>query len=150
MLKINLENISSVNLSGRGGKEELVVSLFSNKLTRESKALYDLIDADTGKKYELKKQKDLQWLDPSKYYNLSEEDKQITMVFVCYQTSGVDLIFTCSLGDLIEIEYSEEIVTACRNVRIVDPSIQTKKGLKTRSFLKSNRSICNVLYENSL
>ncbi|MBO1664567.1 hypothetical protein JKA13_25080, partial [Vibrio parahaemolyticus] len=130
-----------------GGKEELVVSLFSNKLTRESKALYDLIDADTGNKYELKKQKDLQWLDPSKYYNLSEEDKQITMVFVCYQPSGVDLIFTCSLGDLVEIEYSEEIVTACKNVRIVDPSIQTKKGLKTRAFLKSNRSICNVLYE---
>ena len=65
---------------------------------KENGILFDCIDIDTKKKYELKKQKNDQWLDPSKFFNLSEDDKQITMVFILYdKNSGLcDMIATIS------------------------------------------------------
>ena len=149
MLKVNLETIKSVDLSGRGGKEELVTSLFENRLRRSSKSLYDLVDLDTGERYELKKQKDLQWLDPSKYYQLTLDEESIVMIFICYSSRGVDLIYTCLLGDLVREEYSNEVIEACRKVRAVDASIQTKKGLKTRSFFERNPQICKLVYKQT-
>ena len=74
-LIIDKNFISKCNFKGRGGKENEVISCFSNNLIKENGMLFDCIDLDTKKKYELKKQKNDQWLDPSKFFNLSDDDK---------------------------------------------------------------------------
>lgn len=147
MLIINSQKITKTNISGAGGKEDVIMSLFENKLIRVSRPLYDFVDEQSQIKYEIKKQKDLQWLDPSKYHILSDDDRLITMLFVCYDSSGfVDLIYTCSLGDMVDREYTKNVISACNALKNIDSSIQTKKGFKTRHFINNNHDICSIVY----
>ena len=71
-LIVNDDFIRKCNFKGRGGMEKLIISCFLNKLNRSSVPLYDCMDIDTKKKYEFKKQRNDQWLDPIKFFNLSD------------------------------------------------------------------------------
>ena len=101
MLEINENQIMSANLSGRGGKEGAVLSLFVDDLTRVNDVLFDAIDSN-GNKFEFKKQANLQWFDIGKYYNLTEEEKNINMVFLLHKDGKLEKVAIIKLGKFIE------------------------------------------------
>ena len=137
-LIINKEFISKCNFKGRGGKENQILSCFTNNLIKENGELFDCIDEDTKEKYELKKQKNLQWLDPRKFFDLSDDDKKITMVFVLYDGSSgfCDTIATIRLGDFVKIVYTDEHLESARNY--------AEKFPKEPSFLDRSRDRVNL------
>ena len=85
--KGNKMSYIKVDLRGAGGKEKEVAKLFP-ELTRQSGPLHDFVDV-TGQRYEIKKtgNKRLQsWIDPTKYINLVEDDRNIIFRFVRFDT----------------------------------------------------------------
>jgi len=68
LLKPNKEILEKLNFKGRGGKEQQILSCFKNNLIRHNGILFDCIDSESNEKYELKKQRNLQWFDPRKYF----------------------------------------------------------------------------------
>jgi len=146
-LIINKDFISKCNFKGRGGKENQVISCFTNNLIKKNGKLYDCIDTDSNEKYELKKQKDLQWLDPRKFFNLSDDDKKITLVFVLYDSSGFcDIISTIRLGDFVKIVYTEEHLKSAKNYAKKFPKDQIKSSIKIRDFIKDNKDRVEILW----
>ena len=142
-LIIDKDFISKCNFKGRGGKENEVISCFSNNLIRENGVLFNCIDIDTEKRYELKKQTNDQWLDPSKFFNLSNDDKQIIVVFILYdKNSGLcDMVATVSLGDLVKIVYTKDHLKSAENYAKKFPKDQIKSGIKIRDFIKNNKTM---------
>jgi len=147
-LVINEEFIRKCNFKGRGGKENQVISCFRNNLIKENGELFDCVDADNKEKYELKKQKNLQWLDPRKFFNLSNDDKKIIMVFLLYDSSGLcDIIATIRLGDFVKIVYNEKHLESAKNYAKKFPKDQIKSGIKIRDFIKENRNKVKIIWE---
>ena len=83
---LNKTVISEINMGGRGGGEKKFAPALGSEWELSSKPLYDFVNIETGAKIELKKQKNQQWFDGWKYHNLSEEDKQIIMLFTMDNT----------------------------------------------------------------
>ena len=149
-LIINKDFISKCNFKGKGGKESQILSCFTNNLIKENGELFDCIDDDTKEKYELKKQKNLQWLDPRKFYNLSNDDKKIIMIFVLYDDSSglCDTIATIRLGDFVKIAYMEEHLKSAKNYAKKFPKDQIKSSIKIRDFIKDNEDSVEILWKS--
>lgn len=94
---IDLNAISTVNLSGRGGKEVLVGSLLPD-WNRVSEALYDYAKPSHNLRAEIKKQANLQWFDVGKYYRISDSDRSIWMIFINHEDGYISSILACTLG----------------------------------------------------
>ncbi len=149
-LKINKEFIRKCNFKGRGGKENQIISCFTNNLVKENAELFDCIDVDSKEKYELKKQRNQQWLDPRKFFNLSNDDKKITMVFVLYDSTGIcDIIATIKLGDFVNLLYSKEHLKSAKNYATKFPKDQIKSGVKIRDFIKDNKNKVKILWKSN-
>ena len=71
-------------------------------LIRESRPLYDFVDAK-GVRYEIKKQRNLQWFDLSKYHDLSRSERDIRLLVVLLDgTTQIDKIFVALLGQFVD------------------------------------------------
>jgi hypothetical protein len=82
VLKINEEFVTKSNFKGRGGKEQEILSCFKNNLIRQNGVLFDCRDTDSNKKYELKKQRNLQWFDPRNTLIYQMKNKKLQL-FSC-------------------------------------------------------------------
>ena len=76
-LKINLSKLIALNLSGKGGKEALCQDALGDNWNRDDCRLFDFSSDVLDTLLEFKKQKNLQWLDPSKYHSLTDKEKDI-------------------------------------------------------------------------
>jgi len=141
-LKINEKNVTKINFRGKGGKEKEILSCFQNNLVRRNGVLFDCQDLDTGEKYELKKQRNLQWFDPRKFLNLSKNDREIIIVFLLIDATGYcDKIATCKLGDFIDRSFNEEQLHDAGNYAKKYPKDQIKSGINVREFIKNNPDV---------
>jgi hypothetical protein len=142
--------LSIVNLKGYGGKENILSRILSrdNGWERTSHTLYDYKNDLLGCLVECKKQADLQWLDPSKYYGLTDNEKEIRFLFIVINKAGyVDVAFSVRTGDLVERLWSSEHVRDAWEYIQKYPKDQIKSSIKTRSFYRDNRDIVNTVYE---
>jgi len=142
--------LSIVNLKGYGGKENVLSRILSrdNGWERTSHTLYDYKNDLLGCLVECKKQADLQWLDPSKYYGLTDNEKQIRFLFIVINKAGyVDVAFSVKTGDLVERLWSNDHVKDAWEYIQKYPKDQIKSSIKTRSFYRNNRDIVNTVYE---
>ena len=147
-LVVNKNIIEKLDFSGKGGKEDLIISCFENKIIKKNDKLFDCIDIESQKKYELKKQKNQQWLDPKKYANLSSEDKKITIVFVLCNSSGFcDMLATMNLGDFVKVVFSKEQLEMAKKYAEKFPKDQIKSGVNIRGLVSKNRNIVDILWE---
>ena len=80
---------------------------------------------------------------------LSDDDKQITMVFILYdKNSGLsDMVATITLGDLVKIVYSEEHLKSAENHVKKFPKDQIKSGIKIRDFIKNNKDSVKIIWK---
>ena len=151
MLTANqIRKLSSVNLKGYGGKEGILSSILSKMdgWERTSHKLYDYRNDMLDCLVECKKQADLQWLDPSKYHNLSREEKAIRFLFIVVDKKGfVDLVFSVSTGDLIDRFWSKDHVRDAYEYIRKYPKDQIKSSMKTRKFYADNLDIVSTIYE---
>tara|TARA_Y100000592_G_C5360944_1_gene263671 strand:+ start:89 stop:562 length:474 start_codon:yes stop_codon:yes gene_type:complete len=155
MISVNKNKAKAANVGGRGGKENMVLSLFNENLKRVSKPLYDAVSPN-GDKIEFKKQADDQWFDLPKYYNLSDKDKKIIMTFIMHKSGKVVKIAVVSLGEMLtrlidnpkysEYGWTSDAMETLHLLKQKSPKIQSKIKLKTRSFLEDNSDIVKVIY----
>jgi len=154
MIEINEKQANLANLSGKGGKEYLLKKVFTVEgleCKPESKPLYDFLQGK--RKLEFKKQGNTQWFDIGKYHNLTQEDKNIDMVFVVTSKGKTDkiptgeilYIATMKLGTMIHLllnnaKYSvlgwtKENFKTCYEQKIKYPTQQAKVKLDIRDFI---------------
>lgn len=144
--------LSCVNLKGYGGKESILSRILSGDegWERASHTLYDYKNDLLGCLVECKKQADLQWLDPSKYYGLNEQELNIQFLFIVINKAGyVDMAFSVKTGDLIGRLWSNEHVRDAWEYIQKYPKDQIKSSIKTRSFYRDNRDIVKTIYKRS-
>jgi hypothetical protein len=142
--------LSIVNLKGYGGKENILSRILSrdNGWERTSHTLYDYKNDLLGCLVECKKQADLQWLDPSKYYGLTDNEKEIRFLFIVINKQGyVDIAFAVKTGDLIGRLWSNEHVKDAWEYIQKYPKDQIKSSIKTRAFYRDNQDIIHTVYE---
>ena len=142
--------LSIVNLKGYGGKENILSSILSrdNGWERTSHTLYDYKNDRLDCLVECKKQADLQWLDPSKYYGLSDREKKIRFLFIVINKQGyVDVAFTVKAEDLIGRLWSNDHVKDAWEYIQKYPKDQIKSSIKTRAFYRDNQDIIRTVYE---
>ncbi len=147
---MNVEAISSINLRGRGGKEQMLHDILTRHSgwKRDSHILYDYSNDLLGCLVECKKQQDLQWIDPSKYHSITDEQKDIVFLFLVINKSGtVDIAFTVRVGDFIgRIWTNEHIKDAWEYIQKY-PKDQIKSSVKVRTFYKNNQDIITTVYK---
>lgn len=142
--------LSIVNLKGYGGKENILSNILSSDhgWERTSHTLYDYKNDLLGCLVECKKQADLQWLDPSKYYGLTDNEKEIRFLFIVINKAGyVDIAFSVKTGDLIERLWSDDHVKDAWEYIQKYPKDQIKSSIKTRSFYRHNQDIIHTIYQ---
>lgn len=146
-LKINLSKLIALNLSGKGGKEALFQDALGDNWNRDDCRLFDFSSDVLDTLLEFKKQKNLQWLDPSKYHSLTDKEKDILVLFVLLNSKGKpDTVFTVRTGDFVQRLWTEEETRDAWNYIQKHPKHQIKCGVKMRDWLDSNRDIANMLY----
>ncbi len=90
---LDVAAVQRINVSGRGGKEKDLVTLFQNA-RRVQHAIYDavLLHNDIEYKLEFKKQANTQWFDIPKYYQLSQEHAAVILIFFICQADRIEMI----------------------------------------------------------
>ena len=156
-MRLNKKIISEINMGGRGGGEKVFAPALTD-YRRVSKSLYDFVNEDTQEKIELKKQKDLQWFDGWKYHNLSEDDRNITMMFVMHDGQKVSSIYSVSLGAMIDAlladaEYNKsgwtaDVLESLNTLKNNAPKVQSKLPLKLSGFIKKYRHLFTLEYDS--
>jgi hypothetical protein len=142
-------DLSRTNLKGYGGKESILSSILSrvDGWERSSHKLYDYRNDMLGCLVECKKQADLQWLDPSKYYDLSSEEREIRFLFIVLNKLGfVDIVFSVRCGDLVDRFWSQDHVRDAYEYICKYPKDQIKSSMKTRKFYAENQDIITTIY----
>ena len=145
-----IQTLSQTNLKGYGGKENVLSSILSSVdgWERTSHKLYDYRNDMLGCLVECKKQANLQWLDPSKYYELSREEGDIRFLFIVVDKKGfVDLVFSVRTADLVDRFWSKDHVRDAYEYIRKYPKDQIKSSMKTRKFYAENRDIVSTIYE---
>ena len=158
---IDISCVERLNVSGKGGKESTIIDLLPTA-SRNTKPLFDL-EIKNGIKpirIEIKKQKNLQWFDIRKYHNLSQEDREIVLLFINHGKHGIDLIAAIQLGsfldfvlskaDLKEFGWSAECIKKAHALTRPDqyPKLQFKAGLRVRDLINEHRELFQVIYES--
>jgi len=144
--------IPSINLSGRGGGEGKLSDVFceSNGWKRVSERLYDFVH-ETGLKVELKKQQDVQWFDPSKYHNLTEEEKEIPIVFILHKSGKIDKMFSMKVCTFLDkVGWSEQFCKDAADFvsNYKNSAPQIKAQVKVRNLFANNIDLVEVLYDD--
>lgn len=137
--------VSLINISQAGGKEEMLLSIFSTKNKRRvNHAIYDgEID---NEKIEFKKQQSSQWFDYGKFHNLSEEDSNVIVMFFTHEKGAIEYVAGIRLGRLVEICCADEQcrkggwdldeIASAHERKKKFPSLQAKAPLDVRKFVK--------------
>jgi len=152
-----LNDIHNLQISGRGGKEKDISSIFSNA-NRVSAALYDyeIVDGENLYHIEIKKQANDQWFDIRKYHNLSKHEQEILMLFVIHQDNQIKTVAIIQLGRLLEIllthdefkryGWSPKVIKIAQELHDECPELQFKAKLKVLHFVKNFRDEFQIIY----
>lgn len=153
---LDLNAISTVNLSGRGGKEVLVGSLLPN-WNRVSEALYDYSKPSHNLRAEIKKQANLQWFDVGKYYKISDSDRSIWMIFINHEDGCISSIFACTLGQFCDtllssphyqkLGWHPEVFSVAHKFKKDFPALQFKVKAEILRVARDFPSLFEVIYK---
>ena len=125
--------LNKINLKGKGGKDSLLA--FAMGHNRKSAKYFDAI-CPNGQKYEYKKQQSSQFLDPYKFSQMSDKDKEIEILFFVHDEGKISEIYLTDYGNLIEtMGYTDEDLKAIAKLYERDcfknrPNSQIKAELK--------------------
>lgn len=151
----DLSQVSRLDLAGRGGGEKRI-SLLLPGWRRVSRSLYDFEIATAGATYrlEVKKQADLQWFDSGKYYELSQSDREIGLLFLLHRKGPVDRVVLTSLGELVDWlcehraadGWNDVVMAPAARFKRDYPSLQFKARVYVRKALQEAPELFDELY----
>ena len=159
-MRLDKKLLGKINVGGKGGAEKLFLPVLNEGWERVSASLYDFVNRSTRRKIELKKQANQQWFDVGKYHNLSEDERQIIMVFLVHKKGVVEYVWSISLGDMIDTllgddQYSRDGWTAHNladqhKTKQMHPGGQYKAPLKVKKFVEKHGSLGTFHYQKPL
>tara|TARA_Y100000593_G_C4138832_1_gene251145 strand:+ start:141 stop:629 length:489 start_codon:yes stop_codon:yes gene_type:complete len=97
--KKQIRNLKRLNISGKGGKDRQIAEALGH--TRESAKFHDGID-DKGNKWEYKKQTGIQFFDPYKFSQMTEEEKEIPILFFNHKEGEIVSIYMATYAQVIK------------------------------------------------
>jgi len=150
MPTINLAGLKNVNLKGQGGGEKKLLNIFqiSKGWRRTSNSLYDFENVISHQKVEIKKQKNQQWIDPSKYSNLTDTQKKILMIFLQIDDDGdVEAAHAVSTENLVDRLWDSDTMEAARKLKQVCPQAQVKYPIMVKKFFSTHTDISKTVYK---
>ena len=149
MIFIDKEKIKDTNFSGQGGKEKEYAKILGESWDRVSEKLFDFRNRKTSQRLEMKKQKDTQWLDPTKYTSLSDEERNIPMHWVCYDSSGeVDLILQSTTQQMVEaMRWDDEYLSAVESFHKLALGSARRTQIKEPIKVRDHKESFEVIYE---
>ncbi len=156
----DLSHVEQLSIGGRGGKERDLARVLLPTAKRASSPLYDYEVYDGNARYlvEIKKQHNDQWFDVGKYFELSEQDRDIALIFVNHTGGKVDTIAAIHLGVLVHFlmshaEYkrygwSPEVLRIAHELKKPDqcPELQFKAKLKVRNFVHNHGEMFQIIF----
>jgi hypothetical protein len=155
---INTGTIDALRLGGRGGKES-DIGIILPGWRRVGAALHDYEqDTEIGTlRLELKKQTNLQWFDVGKYHKLSDESRQIWILFVIHEDGIVTLLlavrlgsfidFLCSTANFQKLGWNDEVFETAAKFKGSYPALQFKVKADVLSLYRTHRELFEKLYE---
>lgn len=157
----NIKNIvDDIDIGGRfgSGAEKKILPLFCHGTIRKHEKLYDFVQPN-GLKIELKKMADQQWFDIGKYYNLSQDEKEIIMLFILHVDGKINnKLYSIKLGDFLNICCNDddlnkwgwdwENIKICWNQKQKYKNFQTKALIKVKDFIKKYEDKFNIFNIN--
>ena len=142
---MNTDIIRSLNIRNRTEQCKQVEKIFP-EWKRESSRLYDYRN-QFNRKIELKIQSNRQWIDPCKFTNLNEEDKEIIMVFVFHKNGCIDLIASTYLKEFAKmLRLKKKFFQYCCYVKQLSPSAQIKHPVEIRTLFKEYRNKFTIIW----
>lgn len=156
-----LENLDNLKIAGRGGKEREIIKILIPKGQTNSKVLYDCQATWLGKNYriEIKKQTNDQWFDSGKYYQLSNDDREIFVLFMMHEQGNVDMIAAIQLGALLDYLLSnpakferygwrKDVLEIAHKLKHQSecPGLQFKAKLKVRDLINDQPDLFQIIY----
>ena len=150
MSTINLAGLKDVNLKGQGGSEKKLLNIFqtSKGWRRTSNSLYDFENVISHQKVEIKKQKNQQWIDPSKYSNLTDTQKKILMIFLQIDDDGdVEAAHAVSTENLVDRLWDSDTMEAAHKLKQVCPQVQVKYPIMVKKFFSTHTDISKTVYK---
>lgn len=156
---VNTAQIDSLMVAGRGGKEQDIAGVLLPSAQRVSSPLhdYEIWDGETRYRIEVKKQTNDQWFDIGKYYDLSDSDRDIVVLFVNHIDGKIQTVTAITLGVLLDellsddsfIPYgwARDVLKIASELKKKCPQLQFKAKLKVRDFVASHKHLFQVFYE---
>lgn len=148
-MKLDLSRVKNICLSGKGGKEKEVAKILSEQLgwERKSHKLYDYCNNTDSVFVEVKKQANQQWFDPTKYSHLTDEEKQIKIMFFVVDKKGyIEQIVAVNTFEFVKTTWSETELADSAQYNKKYPKSQIKSGVSVRDWIKNNSSVCTKIY----
>ena len=97
--KKQIKNLKKLNISGKGGKDRLLAEAMGH--TRQSAKFYDGVDRK-GIQWEYKKQTGIQFFDPYKFSQMTEEEKKIQILFFNHKEGKIVSIHVATYTEVIK------------------------------------------------
>ncbi len=154
----DLSCVDDINVMGKGGKEQIIKRIIP-RWKRVNKPLYDFEIDHNGMRLrlEVKKQKDIQWFDSGKYYELSAIDRNIKVLFIIHNKGKINALLVASLGHFIDWlcanrqsdGWATEVMKVAADFKTKFPSLQFKAKAKIAEIFKENPQIFDVIYQKN-
>ena len=156
---IQIKDIPLIDLSGKGGKESLMATLLPG-WKRVPEELFDYeMDAVSGiLRVELKKQRNEQWFDVGKYYDLSADDRNIWLLFVIHSQGRITHLLAVKLGCFVDflcvhpemqkVGWNAVVFQTAKIFKDKYPSLQFKVSAKILTLYKNHPEIFELIYKS--
>src|SRR6478609_9275682 len=152
---LDINYVETIRFSGAGGKEKLLAKIFSSEnVKRVNNAYYDFIV--DGVKIETKRQRRENWFDHGKYYNMTDEVKNIVMMFIMHDGAKITDIVGITLSNLITLVcadsdcqkdgWTTEVMSHAHFLKQKYPSLEHKAKLNMRKLLQRYPNMFKIYY----
>jgi len=127
-----INRLIAIDVGGQGGKDRQIAEALGH--TRESSKLWDAVTKD-GRRIEYKKQQNNQLLDPYKFSTMSDEDKDVELLFFMHDGKNITEVYHTDYRTLIKtMEFTDEDLEATREA--FERECHVKRSSQVKSVLK--------------
>jgi len=154
---IDLSRVHHLDMAGRGGKEGTISQLLPG-WKRVNGVLYDYETTHGGTRVrlEVKKQRNLQWFDSGKYYQLDASNRDIYLMFIMHDGRAVCRILVTRLGKFIDWlcahrradGWTKEVMEVAAFFKERYPTLQFKARAEIATIARQAPELFEVLWES--
>ena len=149
LTQTQIDNLLKLNVKGAGGKDALLANALGHE--RANERLYDATDP-TGIPWEYKKQSKDQWLDLIKLSELSNEEKDIGILWFNHKDGAIQSVYSSTYEQVRDILFPTAIDRELLNMYRSIAANRTRKAadqVKCKIDVKEIKENFTLLWERS-